>query len=79
MTSGAPSWADQWGAGGIGALEEDDNAKSKKDTGTNKKADGLAKAKAAAFAGLLKMKIGTSNGFKWLKNQCHKKNTTSSK
>ncbi|XP_052202370.1 uncharacterized protein LOC127808069 [Diospyros lotus] len=29
MASEAPSWADQWGAGGFGAMEEDENATSK--------------------------------------------------
>ncbi|EXB55127.1 hypothetical protein L484_018053 [Morus notabilis] len=76
MASEAPSWADQWGAGGIGALEEEDNTNSKKDTGANKKGDGkagLTKAKAAALAGAQKIKSGTSNGIKWIKNQCQKK------
>ncbi|KAF3500143.1 hypothetical protein F2Q69_00041082 [Brassica cretica] len=28
MTSEAPSWADQWGTGGIGEMPEEDNTKS---------------------------------------------------
>ena len=77
MASEGPSWADQWGAGGIGAMEEEDeNAKAKKESGANKKGDskgGLIKVKTAALAGAQKLKSGTTNGFKWIKNQCQKK------
>ncbi|KAM6585715.1 hypothetical protein CsatB_012717 [Cannabis sativa] len=77
MASDGPSWADQWGTGGIGAMEDEDNAKKESDA--NKKGEGkavLTKAKAAALAGAQKIKSGTSNGFKWIKNQCQKKSTT---
>ncbi|KAF3451728.1 hypothetical protein FNV43_RR07824 [Rhamnella rubrinervis] len=78
MASEAPSWADQWGAGGIGAMGEEDNTnKTKKDSSSsNKKADGLTKAKAAAMASAHKIKSGTSNGIKWIKNQCQKKGSS---
>ncbi|PON82584.1 hypothetical protein TorRG33x02_215930, partial [Trema orientale] len=79
MASEGPSWADQWGAGGIGAMEEDDSTTAKKESGANKKGEGkagLTKAKAAALAGAQKIKSGTSNGIKWIKNQCQKKNTS---
>lgn len=78
MASEAPSWADQWGAGGIGAMEEEDNTKTKKDSNnkSNKKADGLSKAKAAAVASALKIKNGTSNGIKWIKNLCQKRGSS---
>lgn len=79
MASEGPSWADQWGTGGIGAMEENDSTKAKKESGVNKKGEGkagLTKAKAAALAGAQKIKTGTSSGFKWIKNQCQKKNTS---
>ncbi|KAH7545736.1 hypothetical protein FEM48_Zijuj01G0125300 [Ziziphus jujuba var. spinosa] len=59
MATDGPSWADQWGAGGIGAMEEDDNTNdTKKDSNNNKKAGGLNKAKAAAMASAQKIKTG---------------------
>lgn len=76
METEAPSWADQWGAGGIGAMEED-NTVNKKDN-NNKKKDaktGLNKAKAAAMMGAQKIKSGASNSIKWVKNKCQKKDT----
>ncbi|XAR65651.1 hypothetical protein NMG60_11009827 [Bertholletia excelsa] len=72
MAMEAPSWADQWGAGGIGAMEEDDSTKTERDD-KKKKTAGFGKAKAAAVAGAQKVKSGTSMGIKWIKNQCHKK------
>ncbi|PQQ03608.1 hypothetical protein Pyn_03460 [Prunus yedoensis var. nudiflora] len=36
-------------------------------------AGGIGKAKVAAMAGAEKIKNGTSNGIKWIKNQCQKK------
>ncbi|GMN36338.1 hypothetical protein TIFTF001_005943 [Ficus carica] len=80
MASDAPSWADQWGSGGIGAMEEADDTKAKKESGVNMKSGdgkaGLTKAKAAALAGAQKIKSGTSNGIKWIKNQCQKKGSS---
>ncbi|KAI3419251.1 uncharacterized protein J3R85_013241 [Psidium guajava] len=77
MASEAPSWADQWGAGGFGAMEDDG---AKKEEGSNqKKAESKAvftKAKAAATAGAQKIKNGTSSGIKWIKNQCQKKGSS---
>ncbi|KAK8708141.1 hypothetical protein V6N13_059186 [Hibiscus sabdariffa] len=32
MASEAPSWADQWGTGGIGAMEDEDSATKKEET-----------------------------------------------
>ncbi|XP_057417798.1 uncharacterized protein LOC130711998 [Lotus japonicus] len=67
MATEAPSWADQWGAGGIGALE-DDNSGSQKDIGKTKNSgakNGFSKAKATA-----------SNCVKWLKSLCTKKSTS---
>ncbi|OIV89291.1 hypothetical protein TanjilG_27314 [Lupinus angustifolius] len=43
MGSEAPSWAEQWGAGGIGAMEDDDT--KNKNSGAK---SGLTKAKASA-------------------------------
>lgn len=76
MASEAPSWADQWGAGGIGAMGEEDNTKTQKDSNNKKKADRLTKAKAAAMASAHKIKSGTSNGIKWIKNQCQKRGSS---
>ncbi|CAI9783917.1 unnamed protein product [Fraxinus pennsylvanica] len=64
MATEGPSWADQWGAGGIGAME-DENTKSNREVGNNKNAGstaGLGKAKAAAILGAQKVKNGTSIG-----------------
>ncbi|KAJ9169113.1 hypothetical protein P3X46_020577 [Hevea brasiliensis] len=75
MESEPPSWADQWGAGGIGAMAEEDTT-NKKDTSNNKKSDGksgLNKAKAAAMVGAQRIKTGASTSFKWVKNKCQKK------
>lgn len=66
MATEAPSWADQWGAGGFGAMEEDDNVKAKNEN-TKKKANakGLNKAKVALY-----------NGIKWLKLRCKRKSSS---
>ncbi|CAN6552746.1 unnamed protein product [Malus baccata var. baccata] len=79
MAAEAPGWADQWGAGGIGALEDADNTRTAENDSSNKKAEtksGIGKAKVAAMAGAEKIKSGTSNGIKWIKNQCQKKKPT---
>ncbi|GLT52643.1 hypothetical protein SLA2020_259710 [Shorea laevis] len=73
MEGEAPSWADQWGAGGIGAIVEDDNTTAKKDGNNNKKGsgkDGFSKAKDAALKGAKKLmiKMGVSKGKKSKKN-----------
>ncbi|MCH88148.1 ankyrin repeat protein, partial [Trifolium medium] len=50
MATEAPSWADQWGAGGFGAME-DDSTRSQNDTSKNKNSGakgGFSKAKAIA-------------------------------
>ncbi|CAK9176066.1 unnamed protein product [Ilex paraguariensis] len=77
MASEAPSWADQWGAGGIGAIEEDQNTATNKDSVSEKKTTtssaGFSKAKAAAMAGAQKFKNGTTMSIKWVKNKCQKK------
>ncbi|KAF3953689.1 hypothetical protein ACB098_05G173200 [Castanea mollissima] len=82
MATEAPSWADQWGAGGIGAMGEEENSNTQKESGNNKKGNakgGLDKAKATAMVGAQKIKSGASAGIKWVKNQCQKKSTSSSK
>lgn len=76
MATDGPSWADQWGEGGIGAMP-DENTKSKKDVEKANNSAGFGKAKAAAMAGAQKMKRSTSTSIKWVKNMCQKK--TSSK
>ncbi|KAF5729063.1 hypothetical protein HS088_TW21G01220 [Tripterygium wilfordii] len=77
MAAEAPSWADQWGTGGIGAME-DDNTTSKQDSSSKKTEakTGFGKAKAAASVGAQKIMSGTSSGFKWVKNQCQKKGSS---
>lgn len=65
MATEAPSWADQWGAGGFGAME-DENTRSQNDTSKKSKNPGaLCKAKATA-----------SNCVKWLKSLCKRKTPT---
>ncbi|KAI3718705.1 hypothetical protein L6452_19587 [Arctium lappa] len=74
----APSWADQWGAGGIGAIEEE-KVDTNKETNTNKikGSTALGRANSVAKEGAKKLKNGTSNGIKWIKNKCQKKNSNS--
>ncbi|KAK7292416.1 hypothetical protein RIF29_08195 [Crotalaria pallida] len=67
MASEAPSWADQWGAGGIGALEDDDT-RSQKDTTKNKN--------SGAKSGLSRAKATASNCVKWIKNLCKRKSAS---
>ncbi|KAK7387754.1 hypothetical protein VNO78_22546 [Psophocarpus tetragonolobus] len=64
MASEAPSWADQWGAGGIGAME-DDEGRSQKETAKNKKS-----GSKGAFG---KVKASASNCVKWMKSLCKRK------
>lgn len=77
MASEGPSWADQWGAGGIGAIEEEKvDVKSENDK--NKKGSkAFDKANSVAKEGAKKIKNGTSNGIKWIKNKCQKKTSNS--
>ncbi|OVA03382.1 hypothetical protein BVC80_205g10 [Macleaya cordata] len=84
MANEAPSWADQWGAGGIGAGEEETKPKVTKKDSSKKMADmkatasvGLDKAKAAAVVGAQKVKAGTSVGVKWIKTQYQKRSSSS--
>jgi hypothetical protein len=81
MASEARSWADQWGAGGIGARDyEEIDTRSQKDTTTNKKNTsakaGFTKAKAIATIGLEKIKSGASICVKWITNHFKKKRTS---
>ncbi|KAM3285395.1 hypothetical protein P3S67_024194 [Capsicum chacoense] len=81
MASDGPSWADQWGAGGIGAMDEDDGySKSNKESGNNKKATassgGIGKVKAVAVAGAHKVKNGPSMFIKWVRSKSQKKNSS---
>ncbi|KAH1231498.1 hypothetical protein GmHk_09G024378 [Glycine max] len=65
MASEAPRWADQWGAGGIGAMEDDDATRSQKDMRKNKNSGGFAKIKS-----------GASICVTWIKNQFKRNNTS---
>ncbi|KAL2244935.1 UNVERIFIED_CONTAM: hypothetical protein Sindi_2761700 [Sesamum indicum] len=57
MATDGPSWADQWGEGGFGAIP-DENKTSSKDVGADKKpaSAGFGKAKSVATAGAQKVK-----------------------
>ncbi|KAL9305821.1 putative ankyrin repeat domain-containing protein [Arabidopsis thaliana] len=72
MASEAPSWADQWGTGGIGVMAAEETTDGKKDV-TGKKS---GKTKA----GINKAKIVVFIGVNWMKNlvQRKKKDSTSS-
>lgn len=79
MAREAPSWAEQWGAGGIGAMDYDDT-RSQKDTSKNKNKNssakpGFTKARAVAVRSLEKIKTGASICVKWIKNHFKKKRT----
>lgn len=79
MATGAPSWADQWGTGGFGAMDIEESHDIKKENDSKKKGSvGLGKAKAVALARAQKMKNGTSMGIKWVKSKCQKKTPSSS-
>lgn len=68
MASEAPSWADQWGAGGIGAMEDEDMRSQKETDKKNKNSD--SKGGFAAINNKIK------NGVKWIKNQCRRKSAS---
>ncbi|KAE8696743.1 hypothetical protein F3Y22_tig00110647pilonHSYRG00122 [Hibiscus syriacus] len=73
MASEAPSWADQWGAGGIGAMEnEDDTAKKENET---KKPKGKGGFKTAALKGANNFKLGVSKGITWVKSKCQERSS----
>lgn len=63
MATEAPTWADQWGAGGNGAMEEDDTLPKKESSSK----------KANAKEGFNKAKAMFTNGIKWIKHRCQKK------
>ncbi|KAK7264470.1 hypothetical protein RJT34_32079 [Clitoria ternatea] len=68
MTTEAPSWADQWGAGGIGAMEDDDSTRSQKDPAKNKN--------SGAKGGFGKVKATASSCVKWIKSLCKRKSAS---
>ncbi|KAG6466896.1 hypothetical protein ZIOFF_075298 [Zingiber officinale] len=73
MENEAPSWADQWGTGGLDA----DDSKYKESGKDNKKMEkvkafassSFGKAKAAATVGASKAKSSTNTGIKWIKTR----------
>ncbi|KAK9051811.1 hypothetical protein SSX86_028439 [Deinandra increscens subsp. villosa] len=77
MASEAPSWADQWGTGGIGAIEEEKVEEKKENDGKKKGSTALGRANSVAKEGAKKLKNSTSSGFKWIKNKCQKKSSNS--
>ncbi|CAN4078354.1 unnamed protein product [Withania somnifera] len=85
MASDGPSWADQWGAGGIGDMDEDGSYyKSNKESGNKKKATttssaGIGKVKAVAVAGANKVKNGPSTFIKWVRSKSQKKESSISR
>ncbi|KAI0527363.1 hypothetical protein KFK09_002963 [Dendrobium nobile] len=82
MRSEAPTWADQWGSGGMDDYydkqEGNDSKSNKGKKMANVKAaasSGLDKAKSAASVGAQKVKSGTSMSISWIKNKCQKKSS----
>ncbi|MFS8025696.1 hypothetical protein Hanom_Chr16g01478231 [Helianthus anomalus] len=75
MASEAPSWADQWGSGGIGAIEDEKVDVKKEDDGKKKGSTAFGKASSVAKEGAKKLKNSTSSGIKWIKNKCQKKSS----
>ncbi|KZV37175.1 hypothetical protein F511_15095 [Dorcoceras hygrometricum] len=73
MAADGPSWADQWGEGGIGAMGDHDKSKDAENEKKVASSNGLGKAKAAAMAGAQKVKSGTSMSLKWVKNKFQNK------
>ncbi|KAK1424339.1 hypothetical protein QVD17_19666 [Tagetes erecta] len=74
MASEAPSWADQWGAGGIGAIEDEKMDEKKENNDIKKGSTGFGRVNSVAKEGAKKLKNTTSSGIKWIKNKCQKKN-----
>ncbi|KAE8721058.1 hypothetical protein F3Y22_tig00017404pilonHSYRG00020 [Hibiscus syriacus] len=70
MASEAPSWADQWRAGGIVVMEDEDTTAKKEDT---KKPRVNGSFKAAALKGAKQVKHGVSKGLTWVKSKFQKK------
>ncbi|KAG5391871.1 hypothetical protein IGI04_021834 [Brassica rapa subsp. trilocularis] len=73
MASEAPSWADQWGNGGIGVM-------AAKEETTDGKKDASGKKSSKAKAGFNRAKMVAFIGVNWMKNLVHrkKKDATSS-
>ncbi|KAF5195339.1 hypothetical protein FRX31_015072 [Thalictrum thalictroides] len=69
----APSWADQWGEGGIGVFKQENKTEVKKEDKNVSNTKKMDKAKAAAMVGAQKVKNGTASGIKWIKTKCQKK------
>ncbi|MFS7905111.1 hypothetical protein Hanom_Chr01g00043891 [Helianthus anomalus] len=62
----APTWADQWGAGGIGAIGEYQKESIKENDGNKTVFSRVAKERAKKL-------------IKWIKNICQNKNKNKSK
>ncbi|CAI0407227.1 unnamed protein product [Linum tenue] len=67
MNDEAPSWADQWGTGGIGAMDDHRNTAADQDAAGSKS--------GSKNGGGLFSKIKTS-GIKWFKPKSSKKTST---
>ncbi|XP_023645868.1 uncharacterized protein LOC111832623 [Capsella rubella] len=65
MASEAPSWADQWGTGGIGVMAPEETANSKKEV--------AGKKSGKTKAGINKAKIVVFIGVNWMKNLVQRK------
>ncbi|CAL9120758.1 unnamed protein product [Musa textilis] len=65
------SWADQWDYSDHG--RQLGEKKKKKSSGGGGWKSGVEKTKAAASAGLKKVKEGSSTGFRWIKDKCHER------
>ncbi|PKA48655.1 hypothetical protein AXF42_Ash018472 [Apostasia shenzhenica] len=84
MGSNAPSWADQWGSGGVMGDDDNYDKHDSKESGSKGKkmanvkaaaSSGLDKAKTAATVGAHKVKSGTSMGISWIKNKYQKRSS----
>uniref|UniRef100_A0A1J3GBA3 Uncharacterized protein n=1 Tax=Noccaea caerulescens TaxID=107243 RepID=A0A1J3GBA3_NOCCA len=66
MASEAPSWADQWGNGGIGVMALEEEA-------TNGKKDAAGKKSGKTKAGFNRAKMVAIIGVNWMKNLVQRK------
>ncbi|CAL9095257.1 unnamed protein product [Musa acuminata var. zebrina] len=69
------SWADQWDYSDHGRQLGEKKKKKKKSSsgGGGGWKSGVEKTKAAASAGLKKVKEGSSTGFRWIKDKYHER------
>ncbi|ESQ35671.1 hypothetical protein EUTSA_v10009555mg [Eutrema salsugineum] len=71
MASEAPSWADQWGTGGIGVMAAEEET-------TNGKKDAAGKKSGKTKAGFNRAKMVAFIGVNWMKNLVQRKKSSTS-